>query len=86
MVGTDVALVVTLNAGNAEQVLAFLKPYRAHVMTEARRQALATARARSPPRLRRQGGLSENALQIAARCPTKAPGGTRPLSQDDMGH
>ena len=51
----DIERVVTFRVDDAEPVLALLRPYRAHVMTEARRLALAAAQARSPLCLTRDG-------------------------------
>jgi hypothetical protein len=67
----EVELVVTFHVGDAEQVLALLRPYRAHVMTEARRQALAAARARSSLQLGgdgagARGGEVETGVRIDA--------------------
>jgi hypothetical protein len=54
----DDELVASFHVDDAEQVLSLLRPYRAHTMTEARRQALAAARARSPLRLRQSGAVA----------------------------
>jgi hypothetical protein len=77
----DEELLVTFDVDDAEQVLALLKPYRAHVMTEARRRALAAAQALSPLRLGRDGDgargrEADNGVQIDAAAenePTPTP-------------
>ena len=71
----DEERVVTFPVDEAEAVLALLRPYRAHVMTEARRLALAAAQARSPLCLTRDrhgvpGREAETGVKIDAAAGT----------------